>query len=175
MKKIALIGTHGTGKTTITHELMAESKKVGINAGFLEEVVRSCPLPINEEQTIEASEWIIYMQYTRELEQTERYDLLLTDRSVVDGYVYACSKFGKIPDLEAFVKEKAKTYEFLIRVPINQKFLINDGLRSINPSFQKNIDASFDVMLQELELTNVITYENNKQVMELIKGLYNIK
>ena len=174
MRKIALIGTHGTGKTTIVHELMAESKKLGINAGFLEEVVRSCPLPINEGQTVEASEWIIYMQYVKELEQTGRCDLLLTDRSVVDGYVYFYNKFGRLPNLERFVKDKAGTYTHLIRVPINQKFLVNDGIRSIDPIFQDDIDKAFDFILKELDIPH-ITYESNEQVMQLIKDLYGIK
>ena len=32
MRKIALIGTHGTGKTTLAHELVAKAKKRGVNA-----------------------------------------------------------------------------------------------------------------------------------------------
>jgi len=48
MRKIALIGTHGTGKTTLAHELTAESKKRGIHTEFLGELARECPLPINE-------------------------------------------------------------------------------------------------------------------------------
>jgi len=174
MRKIALIGTHGTGKTTLAHELTAESKKIGINTEFLGEVVRNCPLPINEKQTIEASEWIIHSQYVKELEHTGRCDLLVCDRSIVDGYVYFYNKFGRLPNLERFVKDKARTYKYLIRVPINQEFLKDDGLRSIDPIFQNNIDKSFDFILQELNIPHV-NYENKEQAMQLIKELYGIK
>jgi nicotinamide riboside kinase len=174
MRKIALIGTHGTGKTTLAHELTAESKKIGINTEFLGEVVRNCPLPINEEQTIEASEWIIYSQYIKELEHTGRCDLLVCDRSIVDGYVYFYNKFGRLPNLERFVKDKARTYKYLIRIPVNQRFLINDGVRSIDPVFQKDIDKAFDFILEELDIPHV-NYKSNEQVMGLIRGLLSHK
>ena len=43
--KIALIGTHGTGKTTLAHELVVTLKKQRKAAEFLAEVVRKNPFP----------------------------------------------------------------------------------------------------------------------------------
>ena len=66
--KIALIGTHGTGKTTIAHELVAKLKKQKINADFLGELARHCPFPINEGTTKKSQLWIILNQILKEFE-----------------------------------------------------------------------------------------------------------
>ncbi len=166
--KIALIGTHGTGKTTLAHELVAALKKQNINAEFLGEIVRDCPLPINGDQTLKASEWIIYNQYVKELESEERCDLLVCDRSVVDGYVYRLNKFDRNFLLEKFVKEKSGTYSRIIRVPINNNFLQEDGIRSTVPGFQKTIDEKFDYILEELNI-NTQTYSNTPKLLSLIQ------
>jgi len=167
MRKVALIGTHGTGKTTLAHELTAESKKRGIHAEFLGEVVRDCPLPINENQTREASEWIIYTQHTREIKLSGKCDLLICDRSIVDGYVYRYNLFGRDPLLEKFVMEHAKNYTYLIKIPINEQRLEEDGIRSVDPKFQEDIDRLFNYILKDLRIP-FIEYRNKEQVMGLL-------
>ena len=166
--KIALIGTHGTGKTTIAHELVAELKKQGINAEFVGELARKCPLPINEETTKESQEWIIFSQHIQELELQSKCDLIICDRSVLDGYVYYHRKFRENQLLENFVKEKLKDYVLLIKIPINEKFLKKDGIRSTDKEFQKDIDKRFDLLLKKLD----ISFESHKSLnntIELIK------
>lgn len=160
--KIALIGTHGTRKTTIAHELVAQLKKQKLNAEFLREVARMCPLPINENTTKEAQEWIIFSQYTKELEMKRNGEILLCDRSVLDGYVYYYNKFGENNLLESFVKEKSKSYDILFRVKLNESYLDYDGVRSINPKFQKDIDTGFDYLLEKLEITSQEYKDLNK-------------
>ena len=170
--KIALIGTHGTGKTTIAHELIAELKKQGVNAEFLGELARKCPLPINQETTKDAQEWIIFNQHIKELELQSKYDVLVCDRSVLDGYVYYDRKFGENQLLENFVKEKLKDYALLIKIPINTKFLKEDGIRSTDKEFQKDIDTRFDLLLKKLNV-NFETHKNLNTTIELIKEKIN--
>ncbi len=170
--KIALIGTHGTGKTTIAHELIAELKKQDINAEFLGELARKCPLPINEETTKESQEWIIFNQHIKELELQSKYNLLVCDRSVLDGYVYYHRKFKENQLLENFVKEKLKNYALLIKVPINEKFLQKDGIRSTDKEFQKDIDKRFDLLLKKLNV-NFEAHKNLNKTVELIKEKIN--
>ena len=52
--KVAFIGTHGVGKTTLAYGLAMRLKQLGANVGFLEEVARRCPFPINEETSLQA-------------------------------------------------------------------------------------------------------------------------
>ena len=66
--KIALIGSHGVGKTTLCFELAARLKRRNVDVEIVREVARRCPLPINQETTIAAQEWIAHSQVTAEIE-----------------------------------------------------------------------------------------------------------
>ena len=46
--KIAFIGTHGVGKTTLCYDLAAALKKRDLTVELVREVARECPLPINQ-------------------------------------------------------------------------------------------------------------------------------
>lgn len=142
--KIAFLGTHGTGKTTLAHDLVVKFKKQGVDAGFLSEVARKCPFPLNEEATRKSQIWIILNQIIAEMESEEGCEILVCDRSVLDGYCYYVNKFGRSSVLEALVKEHLKTYSRLIRVPIREGLLREDKVRSVSVEFQKDIDKQFD-------------------------------
>jgi len=45
--KIAFIGTHGVGKTTLCYDLAAVLKRRGLDTDIVKEVARLSPLPIN--------------------------------------------------------------------------------------------------------------------------------
>lgn len=174
--KIAFIGTHGTGKTTLAHELVSKLKKQGIDAGFLSEVARSCPFPINEGRTKKAQIWIILNQIIKEMEVEEHCETLVSDRSVLDGYCYYVSKFKRSKLLEPLIKEHLKTYSYLIRVPIRKEFLKKDKIRSTDKKFQKEIDEQFDKLLKEfkidyIDLTNNSQKTNKDLIEDVLKTL----
>ncbi len=167
--KIALIGTHGTGKTTLAYELVANLKKEGMNAGLVREIAGICPLPINEETTIESQKWMIYQQYCKEIEEQSRFPILVCDRSTLDDYAYYSNKFGADTLIHDFVKETIKEYDFLFRIPINGSYLKKDGIRSINPTFQKEIDRMFDFLLEQFSVDCYKTC-NLKEILGVIKN-----
>jgi len=166
--KVAFIGTHGTGKTTLAHELVVKLKKQGIHTEFLEEIARTCPFPINEEVSEKAQEWIILNQYIREIELDNKYEVLVCDRSILDSYVYYCNLFKRKKWVEDFVKEKATDYKLLVKVPINKNYLTEDGIRSVNKKFQKDIDEKFDYLLNKLNIP-FQQYENLNSIVNFIK------
>jgi Cdc6-like AAA superfamily ATPase len=53
--KLALIGTHGVGKTTLAHEICSLLKKADHNVDLVTEVARRSPFPINEATTLDGS------------------------------------------------------------------------------------------------------------------------
>ena len=169
MKKIAFIGTHGIGKTTIAHEVVANLKKQGYNADFLGEVVRMCPLPINESTTEKSQKWIMFSQCAKEFELEDKYDYLICDRSVLDSYVYYFNKFGRNFNLEPFVKEHLQSYFYFFKVPIIEGRLNIDGIRFVDLKFQKSIDSYIDEFLNEFEVP-FINYKGVEQVLDLIKN-----
>ena len=80
--KIAFIGTHGIGKTTLAYELCNELKKQHLDVGFIDEIARRCPFPINEGTSLEAQTWILATTIGRELELNKIYPNIICDRSV---------------------------------------------------------------------------------------------
>jgi len=169
MKKIAFIGTHGIGKTTITHQTVAELKRRGVNAEFLGEVVRNCPFPINEETSKESQMWVLHSQIVKEIELDKKCDWLICDRSILDSYVYYFNKFGRNRGVELFLKDYMKSYDLLIRIPINKDFLKEDGIRSIDPEFQKEIDNKMLFLLEEMGV-DFIDFENVDFTCGLVVG-----
>lgn len=166
--KIAFIGTHGTGKTTLAHELVTSMKKNHLDADFLGEIARKCPFPINENTTKKSQLWIILKQILEEIEAEEKTEILVCDRSVLDPYIYYVNKFGRNKAIEGLVLQHLKTYGYLVKVPIREGFLKADKIRSIDENFQKKIDSLIDKFLKSFK----IKYLNLERVY---KGGFNFK
>ena len=174
MMKVALIGTHGVGKTTICHDLVAGLKKRGVFADYLVEIAREARkagFRLNEETTQDSQRWILYTQITKELEFKAGKDVevLICDRALLDNYVYFINKFGRDSTLDAVVNDHMKTYNFLFKVPINSIYLSKDNVRSIDPLFQKQIDKLIDEELKERGFEFQIYSNLEKTIQKIIK------
>jgi len=89
MKKIAITGTHGVGKTTLAHQICVSLKERNMNATIIEEKARSCPFPINEAASTETEIWMIHTQIRAELQaKAEKYEVAVIDRCSIDAIVY---------------------------------------------------------------------------------------
>ncbi len=89
MKKIAVTGTHGVGKTTLTHQLCVALKEENYNAAIVEEKARSCPFPINESATTDTEIWMVHTQIRAELHaKARKYEVAVIDRCSLDAIVY---------------------------------------------------------------------------------------
>lgn len=148
--KIALVGTHGIGKTTIAHGLSFVMKLKGKNVELIAEVARTSPLPINENTTLESQLWIISTQKKREIEAEARSDFIICDRSLLDNYAYyqlAVEKSGKrdpYPHTKGEIFDWMKTYDLLLFLRPDIP-LVNDGVRSVDLDFQ---DSIHDMVLE---------------------------
>lgn len=147
--KIAFIGTHGIGKTTLAYELCNELKKQNLDVGFIDEIARRCPFPINEATSLEAQTWILATTIARELELGKIYPNIICDRSVFDNYVYLYHKFGHIPELHGLTSYWIRTYDLLFRVPLTTTYLRPDGIRSTDLEFQEVIDRKLIQLLRD--------------------------
>ena len=108
--KIALIGSHGVGKTTLCFELAARLKRRNIDVEIVREVARRCPLPINQGTTVEAQQWILHGQMMMEIEAAAAHDAVLCDRSVLDNYCYMVHSGGGSKAWERLLDEWLETY-----------------------------------------------------------------
>lgn len=137
--KLAFIGTHGVGKTTLCYGLAARLKQRDHGVEVVHEIARRCPLPINEATTVAAQQWILHTQIAEELVAAERYPVVLSDRSVLDNYVYLLLAAGRQPALEPLLAHWLPTYDLLVHVPVVAAPTA-DGIRAADPAFQRAVD-----------------------------------
>jgi len=152
--KLAFIGSHGVGKTTLCYGLAARLKARDTSLDVVREVARRCPLAINEETGLAAQSWILHTQIAEETIAEHRYDVVICDRSVLDNYVYLLLAAGSQPGLEPLIEKWMETYSLLMYVPICER-PSSDGIRSANPAFQRAVDERLHEELQKRGLTCV--------------------
>jgi len=145
--KIAFIGSHGVGKTTLCFDLAARLKRLDMGVDIVKEVARDCPLPINEATTLEAQAWILHSQIAQELASASRNDAVIYDRSVLDNYAYLVHKVGRRPEYDALVASWVPTYTALFKVPVLQPPSF-DGTRAVSRDFQVEIDHGIDALIE---------------------------
>jgi GTPase SAR1 family protein len=150
--KIAFIGSHGVGKTTLCYGLAARLKRRDVAVEVVHEVARRCPLPINEETSVAAQSWILHSQIAEELVAQARYPVVVCDRSVLDNYVYLLLAAGRQEGAEALVRFWMQGYDLLVHVPIVEQ-LSPDGIRSPDPGFQYAVEDRLARELAERNLT----------------------
>jgi hypothetical protein len=152
--KIAFIGSHGVGKTTLCFELAAALKRLELSVDIVKEVARACPLPINRETTDRAQRWILHTQVSWEIELSSGFDAIVCDRSVLDNYAYLVHAIGQQPDLDPLVRHWMSTYTLLVKVPVVHPPSY-DGTRDTSVDFQLAIDGTIDDLLDAFGLDRV--------------------
>ena len=152
--KVALIGSHGVGKTTLCFGLGARLKARDVALEVVHEVARRCPLPINEETGVASESWILHTQIAEELVAAARYPVVICDRSALDNYVYLLLAAGRQEGLEALVDYWMTTYDLLVHVPIVDS-LRPDGVRAVNPAFQLAVEERLRQELAARRITPV--------------------
>ena len=144
--KIAFVGTHGVGKTTLCFDLAAQLKRLDLAVDLVKEVARRCPLPINEETTLDAQTWILHTQVAEEIAAMAMYEVVVCDRSVLDNYAYLVARVGRRPELDALVAAWIGGYHALFKVPVIAAPTF-DGKRAVSREFQLQIDATIDKLV----------------------------
>lgn len=147
--KLAFIGSHGVGKTTLCFDLAARLKRQDRAVDLVKEVARSCPLPINRDTTLEAQAWILHTQIAQEIAAAAQNDIVICDRSVLDNYAYLVQQAGRQPAYDALVRQWVGSYDGLFKVPIIDPPSF-DGKRDVSATFQHDIDQVIDQLAGEL-------------------------
>ena len=152
-RTIAIIGTHGTGKTTFSFLAAAHLKTQGFNVKIIQEVTRSCPFPINERMSKDAAIWIYHEHSRKELEASHKHNPIISDRSSYDSFVYA--KYFGLLDRDLTLLEHAAYHH--LATSYHKIILVNpdlpiefDGVRSIDNKFQTGIHQIFKETLSTI-------------------------
>jgi nicotinamide riboside kinase len=146
-RRIAFVGSHGVGKTTLCYELAAHLKRLDLGVELVKEVARRCPLPINEETTLAAQTWILHTQVAEEIAASAQFEVVVCDRSVLDNYAYLVARSGRQPALDALVGEWIAGYDALFKVPVTSAPSF-DGTRAVGRAFQLEIDRTIDRLVE---------------------------
>lgn len=171
--KIAFIGTHGTRKTTLCYELTAYLKNRNINVDMVKEVAGRCPLPINQNATLESELWIYHTMISEEVYSSSKYKNVVCDRSLLDSFIYTINRCGRdnenIKSMERYCDHWMKTYDFLFKTKIREGLLTFDGIRDTDLEFQKKIDVLLDSVLKEKNI-KVYGMEDNslREVLDVL-------
>jgi len=147
--KVAFIGTHGVGKTTLCYDLAALLKRRDLSVDIVKEVARLSPLPINRKTSLDAQTWILMTQVAEEIRSASQHQVVVCDRSVLDNYAYMVLACGRQKGIERFVDHWMKTYDLLFKVPMSEGAVSADGVRDTDEFFMRSIDQLVDTLLAE--------------------------
>ena len=160
--KIGVMGTHGAGKTTYVNEIANRIVKRNM-VGILEEVARRCPFPVNKQTSVNAQTWIYHTQIVKEIELEAAHDILICDRTILDGIAYA-QRAGLEEFVDAYLFRALSwldTYDFLCwirpgRLPEDDEF------RDTDPIFQAEIDNILEAWIEKFGITAQICNPDKK-------------
>ncbi len=149
--KVAFIGSHGVGKTTLCFDLAAALKRQGIDVDVVKEIARLSPLPVNKATSLDAQTWILMTQVAEEIRSSHRSAVVVCDRSVLDNYAYMVFACGRQRGVERFVDHWMRTYDLLFKVPVSGA-PSPDGFRDTDEFFARSIDQLVDSLLTEKKI-----------------------
>jgi len=139
--KVGFIGTHGVGKTTTVEWLEDLLSEVGVDVGVVTDSARECPMPINRKTTEESQIWILLEQVQQEVEETHKgVDVILSDRTVLDAWVYNRVNVGLSSFINSVMREWLHSYDLLFKLERDLEYLEDDGVRDTDLEFWKEID-----------------------------------
>ncbi len=181
-KKIAIIGTHFVGKTTVCENLFNQLKKDGYDVGMLTEIVRDCPYPINEMATIKAQDWVLNEQKKREEELEKKHSIVLLDRGVIDNFAYWKRVAEKVNLSEKIIREKerevfehSKSYDAIIFLQLFPGKIADDKFRSVDPTWRNEMHQRVSDIIEKFRIrydTSVFVVNGSKKdVTKRVKDL----
>ncbi len=153
--KVAFIGTHGVGKTTLCYDLASVLKRRDVHVDVVKEVARLSPLPINRKTSLDAQTWILMTQIAEEIRSAAHHQVVVCDRSVLDNYAYMVLACGRQKAFEGLVNHWMKSYDLLFKVPIAGAASA-DGVRDTDEFFMRSIDQLVDQLLAERKIRHEV-------------------
>lgn len=171
--KIAIIGTNGSGKTTLIEKIEKELRIRKQMIEVVHEVASQSPWTINEQADFMSQRWIYLQQLLKETEaKYKNPDIILCDRCLIDNICYferlneSSTPFPIIEflQLHEIARLWSQDYDQVIFMPFKASQIVDNGVRSTNINFAKDIDRRINIKLKEFKINNVIRYKKNFSV-----------
>jgi nicotinamide riboside kinase len=170
--KVGVIGSHGTGKTTVIGNLIKHFEQTKRSYSCVPEIVRIMDIPVNEKTNLNAQRAVIHMQMAKELEHEQsKPDVIICDRSVVDNYAYLYHSIGGHHEPTfRLVKDHVHTYDMLLLCLMDEREIADDKFRSTDKHFQKAIQDTIHMIIDEagLKTTLLALSDNPRQGVQKV-------
>jgi hypothetical protein len=166
--KIAVAGTHSTGKTIFLTRLRHLLETAGYHVasvGDLAGAARDHGFPILREQTVTSTLWIMTMGIAAELSAGRRADVVLVDRPITDALAYHAAAHAwrgepVDPAAAAFLTDLARhhaaSYQLIYRAVLDPTMGIkDDGHRDLDPDYRLLVDRAITTVHTRLDIATV--------------------
>ena len=138
--KIAVIGAHSCGKTTLSYSLAAHYKNLGKSVGIVTEQARLCPFPLDDPR---AGKWILFSTIKNEIELEKGHDIVICDRSSADSIIYGRANGNPLPKyLRCMAYDHLDTYDHIIHLAPSAP-IVNDGFRHTCENYRTLVAEGF--------------------------------
>ena len=171
--KIAIIGAQGVGKTTLAQQINKEYPQFQI----LPEAARlaqKAGYKLDHTATVETELWLINKQI--ELESEENH--WVADRCGIDLLAYIQFLFSHENKLIEFATKtlvpKFNNYDLVVYLPSGEFAIEDDGLRTTDLKFQKDIDNQIKDILDKNKIKFIKIVGAPEERLEEVKKLLNL-
>jgi len=186
--KLAVAGSHSTGKTTLLGCVESVLRDEGYRVKRVSDLAveaRTHGFPILREHTFASTLWIMTRGITLELEAELNADVVLVDRPVADamGYLRAALKHrsSRLSEreeayLRMLVKHHSTTYQRIFKTAIDAKRPIDaNKVRDMDPHFRSEVDLALESVFSDFEIPfealNIEPNTARDQVLQFASGL----
>lgn len=158
--RVAIIGSHGTGKTTLAKALSNHLNKQQINCIIINDIARICPLLVGKNSTKEAQNWI--MNYQNEIENIfiTNDQIVIFDGCSISHLAYYKYWGGDIYQYEQRIYNSLVYFDEILLLPPNKNYLEDDGLRPIEVEFQNIIHEIIKDILNNYKIKHINYHED---------------
>ena len=173
IKRIAIVGTHCTGKSTLIQDLKEKLSPTLSDFYFVKQVNRECHkygLKINEEAN-DLTQLFIAANDLKQIVEAPQDQTVISDRCILDTLIYTLSmaKKGKVEwdtwrAVRVLCNKTLSNYTHLIW--LRPEFeVVPDGVRSVDEVWREELDSLFEDYLKTAESpgTTVVTLSGSRE------------
>lgn len=149
-------GTHGTGKTTAALQCAQQEKIYNPDKSIhvLADLEAFCPFHINQAGSEKTQAWIFSNQIKAEMESMHRFDITVTDRTIVDviAYTRALGFHDLAEGMLRYAEHHCQYYSSIHFKQIQfNRHCHGDGIRDIDLEFRQEVETTMLEIYRLLE------------------------
>lgn len=171
--KIAITGTHSSGKTTFLERLSEEISRPGLRIHRIGDLARKAQdrgFPILKDHTFESTLWIMAECMRCEAEASLDNDVILVDRPVGDalGYLQAALRVTgrqldnrRLEELTTIVTAHTPDYDVLVRTALDKTVDLGEG-RDRDADFREAAADAIERLVSDIAPKALILSSDNR-------------